>query len=244
MIDVTTRAYKEEKAGELAAIDLEEYQLDTVDVRLLRYVNEVKMNPEGHNLYEILSVLKFLRLMKKYVFRASKVKKFSKLYESLKFSGMDGRRCYKLTPIQYFQFASMLGFYRWEDVGSAEGYPDKEGKVKKVENGRRYELRRLVRDVILFVPRKFSKTTGTASLAVYDFLFGDANAQAYTAANSYKQAKICFDEISKIVRQLDPRRTYFKATRETLKWRPNEFGKESLVECLTGGGDAKDGLDA
>lgn len=244
MIDVTTRAYKEEKAGELAAIDLEEYQLDTVDVRLLRYVNEVKMNPEGHNLYEILSVLKFLRLMKKYVFRASKVKKFSKLYESLKFSGMDGRRCYKLTPIQYFQFASMLGFYRWEDVGSAEGYPDKDGKVKKVENGRRYELRRLVRDVILFVPRKFSKTTGTASLAVYDFLFGDANAQAYTAANSYKQAKICFDEISKIVRQLDPRRMYFKATRETLKWRPNEFGKESLVECLTGGGDAKDGLNA
>lgn len=244
MIDVTTRAYKEEKAGELAAFDLEEYQLDTVDVRLLRYVNEVKMNPEGHNLYEILSVLKFLRLMKKYVFRASKVKKFSKLYESLKFSGMDGRRCYKLTPIQYFQFASMLGFYRWEDVGSAEGYPDKDGKVKKVENGRRYELRRLVRDVILFVPRKFSKTTGTASLAVYDFLFGDANAQAYTAANSYKQAKICFDEISKIVRQLDPRRMYFKATRETLKWRPNEFGKESLVECLTGGGDAKDGLNA
>ena len=244
MIDVTTRAYKEEKAGELAAIDLEEYQLDTVDDRLLRYVNEVKMNPDGHNLYEILSVLKFLRLTKKYVFRASKVKKFSKLYESLKFSGMDGRRCYKLTPIQYFQFASMLGFYRWEDVGSAEGYPDKEGKVKKVENERRYELRRLVRDVILFVPRKFSKTTGTASLAVYDFLFGDANAQAYTAANSYKQAKICFDEISKIVRQLDPRRTYFKATRETLKWRPNEFGKESLVECLTGGGDAKDGLNA
>ena len=82
MIDVTTRAYKEEKAGELAAIDLEEYQLDTVDVRLLRYVNEVKMNPEGHNLYEILSVLKFLRLMKKYVFRASKVKKFSRLYET------------------------------------------------------------------------------------------------------------------------------------------------------------------
>ena len=244
MIDVTTRAYKEEKAGELAAIDLEEYQLDTVDDRLLRYVNEVKMNPDGHNLYEILSVLKFLRLTKKYVFRASKVKKFSKLYESLKFSGMDGRRCYKLTPIQYFQFASMLGFYRWEDVGSAEGYPDKDGKVKKVENGRRYELRRLVRDVILFVPRKFSKTTGTASLAVYDFLFGDANAQAYTAANSYKQAKICFDEISKIVRQLDPRRKYFKATRETLKWRPNEFGKESLVECLTGGGDAKDGLNA
>lgn len=245
MIDVTTRAYKQEKADELAAIDLDGYQLDTVDARLYRYVNEVKNNPDAHNLYEILAVLKFLRLLRTYVFRPSKVRKFSKLYESLKFSGMDGRRCYKLTPIQYFQFASMLGFYKWEDVGSAEGYPDKEGKTKKIQDGRKYELRRLVRDVILFVPRKFSKTTGTASLAVFDFLFGDANAQAYTAANSYKQAKICFDEISKIVRQLDPRRKYFKATRELLKWKtPNELGKESIVECLTGGADTKDGLNA
>lgn len=245
MVDVTSKAYKEERAGELAAIDLEKYQLDGVDMRLYRYVREIQTNPDGHNLYEILAVLKFLRLMGRYVFRASKVKKFSRLYESLKFSGMDGRRCYKLTPIQYFQFASMLGFYKWEDVGSAEGYPDKEGKTKKIQDGRRYELRRLVRDVILFVPRKFSKTTGTASLAVYDLLFGDANGQAYTAANSYKQARICFDEISKIVRQLDPRRRYFKSTRELLRWKtPNEINKESFVECLTGGADAKDGLNA
>lgn len=245
MIDVTSRAYKEERAGELAAVDLEKYQLDGVDMRLYRYVREIQTNPDGHNLYEILAVLKFLRLMGRYVFRASKVKKFSRLYESLKFSGMDGRRCYKLTPIQYFQFASMLGFYKWEDVGSAEGYPDREGKTKKIQDGRRYELRRLVRDVILFVPRKFSKTTGTASLAVYDLLFGDANGQAYTAANSYKQARICFDEISKIVRQLDPGRRYFKATRELLRWKtPNEINKESFVECLTGGADAKDGLNA
>ena len=244
MIDVTSRAYKQERAEELASVDLDGYQLDGVDMRLYRYVKEVQGNPDGHNLYEILAVLKFLRLMRRYVFRPSKVRKFSRLYESLKFSGMDGRRCYRLTPIQYFQFASMLGFYKWEDVGSAEGYPDKEGKTKKIQDGRKYELRRLVRDVILFVPRKFSKTTGTASLAVYDFLFGDANGQAYTAANSYKQAKICFDEISKIVRQLDPRRTYFKATRELLKWRPTELGKESIVECLTGGADTKDGLNA
>lgn len=244
MEDVTTKEYKSRRAGELAAIDLDAYQLETVDARLRRYVEEVQRNPDLHNLFEILAVIKFLRLMREYVFRASKVRKFSRLYESLKFSGMDGRKCYKLTPIQYFQFASMLGFYRWVDVGDATGYKDKEGTAKKIEGGRRYELRRLVRDVILFVPRKFSKTTGTASLAVYDFLFGDANGQAYTAANSYKQARICFDEISKIVRQLDPKKRFFKATRERLDWRQNQFGKESLVECLTGGADAKDGLNA
>ena len=243
-MEITSREYKQSKAEELRAMDLDLYQLDTIDGRLLRYVSEVRNNPDSHNLYEILAVLKFLRLLGKYVFRASKVKKFVRLYENLKFSGMDGRRCYRLTPIQYFQFASMLGFYRWEDAGEAEGMPDREGKTKRILHERKYELRRLVREAILFVPRKFSKTTSTASLAVNEFLFGDANAQAYTAANSYKQAKICFGEISKIVRQLDPKKRYFKATRELLSWRENKYGKESFVECLTGGSDSKDGLNA
>lgn len=243
-MEVTSKEYKDAVAKELDAVDLDSYQLDTIDKRLLKYVSGVVCNPEGHNLYELLAVKKFLRLMRTYTFRASKVRKFVKLYESLKFSGMDGRRCYKLTPIQYFQFASMLGFYRWEDIGSAEGERDYEGKVQKVQDGRRYELRRLVREAILFVPRKFSKTTSTASLAVNEFLFGDMNAQAYTAANSYKQAKICFGEISKIIKQLDPKKKYFKSTRELLSWRENKFGKESFVECLTGGSDSKDGLNA
>lgn len=244
MLDVSTKEYKNDKVQELLSIDVGHYQLDTIDERLLLYVNGVRACPEEHNLYEILSVIKFFRLMDTYVFRPSKVKKFAKLYESLKFSGMDGRRCYRLTPIQYFQFASILGFYRWEETGSAEGIPDTEELTQKVEGGKRYELRRLVREAILFVPRKFSKTTSTASLAVNEFLFGDSNAQAYTAANSYKQAKICFEEIGKIVKQLDPSRKYFKSTRETLHWKPNKFGREAFVECLTGGGDTKDGLNA
>lgn len=47
----------------------------------------------------------------------------------------------------------------------------------------------MVREVVLYVPRKFSKTTGTASLAIYDLLYGDANAESYTGANSNDQAK-------------------------------------------------------
>lgn len=242
--ELTAKEFKALKVEELRAVDLEAYQLETVDERLRCYVEGVRKTPDLHNVYEVLAVLKFLRLMKTYIFRASKVKRFSRLYESLKFSGLDGRRCYKLTPVQYFQFASMLGFYKWQEVGDAIGFPDKEGKTKKIENEKRYELRRLVRDAIVFVPRKYGKTTGIASLAVDDFVFGDSNGQAYTAANSYKQAKICFDEISKIIRQLDPKRKFFKFTRERIDWRANAYGKESLVECLTGGGDAKDGLNA
>ena len=242
-MEVTSKEYKKEQSKGLASVDLNKYQLEKIDIRLLRYVSDVKNNPNAHNLYEILAVRKFLKLLDRYVFRTTKIRKFAKFYESLKFSGMDGRRCYKLTPVQYFQFASILGFYRWEDVGEAEG-KEKETRTRKVLNGRRYELRRLVREAILFVPRKFSKTTSTASLAVNELLFGDMNAQAYTAANSYKQAKICFMEISKIVRQLDKKKKYFKITRELLSWRENGFGKESFVECLTGGGDSKDGLNA
>lgn len=99
------------------------------------------------------------------------MKVFVALYESLKFSGINGRRSYKLTPVQYFQFASILGFYRWEDIGSVEDMTERK-KGTKVVNGRVMELRRLVREAILFVPRKFSKTTSTASLAVNDLLLG------------------------------------------------------------------------
>lgn len=238
------KALKDKYVRRLEVIDLEDYQLEAIDRRLLLYISRIRQEPEMHNLYEICSVLKFLDLMRKYTFRASKVRKFSRLYEMLKFSGMDGRRCYKLTPVQYFQFASILGFYKWEDVGDAEGKPDKEGRFKRILNGRKQELRRLVREAILFVPRKFSKTTSTASLAVNEILFGDSNAQAYTGANSSRQAKICFNEIRSIARQLDPGGTNFKATRELLRWKNNPFGKESFVECLTGGGGNKDGLNA
>ena len=78
-----------------------------------------------------------------------------------------------MTPIQVFQFSNIMGFYLDAD-------------------------KRLIRDALLFVPRKFSKTTSVASLAIWDMLFGDSNAQAYTAANSYEQAQICFKEVKKV----------------------------------------------
>lgn len=257
LINYGTREYKHEVWLRLQAEDLRAYQLDEIDERLLKYVKGVQDDEELHNLFEILGVLKFLRLLREYTFKPSKVKRFVELYECLKFSGMDGRRCYKLTPIQYYQFASILGFYRWEVVKEVPGMEDSEtrrekgllkkgeGRRWKYEDGKKWELRRLVRRAILFEPRKFSKTTSTASMAVNEMLNGDANAQVYTAANSYKQAQVCFKEISKITRQLDRKKRYFKTLRETVSWKEtNKFDKESFVECLSGGGDTKDGLNA
>lgn len=218
------KAEKDRAVEKLRGVDILALGLEKTDPRIAVYLNTLSEFPEEHNLYEILAAVRFCEFLGKYKFDGRAVRKFVRFYEALKFSGLKGRRSYKMTPVQVFQFASMLGFYEIaEDVGCV----------------------RLTREVILFVPRKFSKTTSTAALAVFELLFGDANAQAYTGANSYKQAQICFKEIKSLAKQLDGRRKYFKATREHIEWKqPNKFGKESFVECLSGGADTKDGLAA
>ena len=128
------------------------------DKRIGDYVFGVIDHPDAHNLYEILGVRRFLQMLDKYDWRPKRVKRFFKFYEALRFSGIRGRTRYKLTPVQAYQFANIYGFAR------ADGH-------------------RLIRTAYLFVPRKFSKTTSCAALAVYDMLFGDNNAQAYGGAN-------------------------------------------------------------
>lgn len=191
--------------------------LDTTDARIMEYALSVIDSADAHNLYELLSVRRFFTLLSRYEWRPKAVAKFLRFYEKLKFNGVNGRRRYRLTPVQAFQFASIFGFYT--DAG-----------------------RRLTRTAYIFVPRKFSKTTSAAALAVYDMLFGDANAQAYIGANSYDQAKICFDEIRAIMRGLDPAERTFRINREKITFRSG--GRDSLIQCLTANARTKDGLNA
>ncbi|WP_106831157.1 terminase large subunit domain-containing protein [Parabacteroides pacaensis] len=211
------RELKRQTAEKLRGVDVAGYRLDRVDSRLTFYVQSVINHPDDHNLYELLSLLRFFRLLDVYLFKPGAVKKFILFYESLKFSGLKGRTRYKLTPIQVFQFANILGFYRTKE-------------------------KRLCRDALLFVPRKYSKTTSVASLAIYDLLFGDANAQAYVAANSYDQAKICFDEIRNILKALDPKFRHFKINREIIY--NKRKGRTSFARCLASNPDKLDGLNA
>jgi len=201
----------------LSTIDVEGYMLDQTDDRLNIYTYELICNPDNHNLYELLALKRFFRLLDTYIFKPKEVKAFILFYENLKFSGLKGRQKYKLTPVQVFQFANILGFYL-------------------------DEKRRLIRDALLFVPRKFSKTTSVASLAIYDMLFGDANAQAYVAANSYDQAQICFGEIKEILKCLDKRLSHFKINREKITNLMK--GKSSFARCLASDADKLDGLNA
>lgn len=194
------------------------YHLDKADKRLNVYVNGCIGSPEKHNLYELLAVSRFFRFLDTYEFRAKEVRKFVVFYEKLKFSGTKGKTRYKLTPVQVFQFANILAFY----------HPGTD--------------KRVVREALLFVPRKFSKTTQVAAVAIYDLLFGDANAQPYVAANSYKQAKVCFDEIRNILKALDPKLRKFKINREIVYNRMK--GKTSFASCLSANPDTLDGLNA
>lgn len=245
----TQRQKKQSWADRLQAVEVEAYGLDKIDVRLFDYVKNVQQNPDMHNLREIQAVVRFLSFMNRYYFWTEKVTQFTQMYESLKFSGLEGRQSYKLTPIQYFLFASMKGFYKWEYTGETEGEDRQIDARHKVEGGKKYELVRLVNKAIWQVPRKFSKTTSVASLAVDELLFGEANAEAYCAANSYTQAKICYKEIKGIITQLDPQHALFKTNRESITWKKNSLAAEgrpmeSKVECLSGGGGNKDGLNA
>lgn len=191
--------------------------LDGTDRRILQYCADVIGTPDRHNLYELLSVARFMDIVTRYSWNAKRVRLFVKLYESIKFSGVAGRTRYRLTPVQTFQFASIFG--------------------PMLSDGRR-----LTRTVYLFVPRKFSKTTAAAALAVHDILFGDNNAQAYVGANSYEQAKVCFDEIRSIMRGIDPDERHFRINREKITFR--DGARDSFARCLTANAKTQDGLHA
>ena len=191
--------------------------LDGTDERIWEYLAGVRYNMDGHNLYELLAVLRFFDLLGRYAWNAHRVRHFFRFYESIRFSGVTGRQRYRLTPVQCFQFASIFGFMREDGL-------------------------RLCRTAYLFVPRKYGKTTSVASLAVYDLLFGDSNAQAYVGANSYNQAKICFDEIRGIMHDIDPRAKHFKVNREVVLYQGS--GRSSFARCLSANPKTLDGLNA
>lgn len=210
------RRAKIEATEHLARIDIASYRLDEVDGRLDQYVREVAGNPDGHNLFEQLAVVLFFKKCDRYGINATEVWRFYDLYESLYFPGKAGHQRYALTPVQCFQFANIYGF--WSDG------------------------RRVVREVVLYVPRKFSKTTSTASLAIDDLLYGDANAESYTGANSQDQAKKCFDVIRGCMQRLDPNARRYTINEQQIKSRRKD--RSAFAQCLTANARTKDGLNA
>lgn len=211
------RTRKEETTRSLNDLVVEDYRLEDVDARLLQYVEGVICHPCDHNLFEQLSVLRFFRMTERYGLNVTAIHQFCTCYEQLYFSGQRGMQTYRLTPVQYFQFANIFGF--WKEDGC-----------------------RVVREAVLFVPRKFSKTTSTAALAIYDVLFGEANAEAYCGANSSDQAKKCFDVIRGCFFHLDPKMKRYQINEQVIKSKRKD--RKAFAQCLTANARTKDGLNA
>lgn len=66
---------------------------------------------------------------------------------------------------------------------------------------------RMVQDVILFIPRKASKSTLISIISLYELLFGEAGAEVYCTAVDRNQASIVFDTAKGIVEAMPPQLT-------------------------------------
>ena len=210
------RIAKLEVTAFLHAVSIASYHLNEVDPRITQYVTDVAQNPDAHNLWEQLAVKRFFLMTERYGLNRREVKRFFTFYESLYFPGKEGMQHYRLTPVQCFQFASVYGFW----VGR----------------------RRVVREVCLFVPRKFSKTTSGAAFPLYDLFFGDANAECYFGANSFDQAKKGFNVLRGCVKRLDPMGLRYVVNEDVIKSRRQD--RTAFAQCLSSNSRTKDGLNA
>lgn len=83
--------------------------------------------------------------------------------------GPDAGKPLDLQPFQIFALCAIYGFRAKKD-------PSK----------------RMVSDVIIFIPRKAGKSTLTAAIALYELAFGEAGSEVYSLATTRDQASIVF----------------------------------------------------
>lgn len=189
------------------------------------YIESVQADPKGHNEYEILGVLLFMRKIAIYPFDVEVVQRYCKYYSCLPFAAQEGVTHFELTPVQTFAVANMFGLKTTNPLG---------------------ETVRLTRDAYLFVPRKFAKTTFASALPPWFMLFEDYNSESYTIANSFQQAKVCFNMQRGIMQNLDPDGRHFRVNRESIFFEPSAKGikRASKSVCLAASPRNLDGLNA
>ena len=253
---------KEKKEAALAhlreAVPAHAERLAAVDSRLLTYCEGVAANePDTHNLYEVLGVVRFLRLLDDYPYDTDKVRRVIRTHEGewrdgqyipgtggLKFTGMEGPTRYQMTPFQVYMYALLYGPHCYVPTGQAAGSrPLSDTETVNPEDGMIYDLRRLCTEFTLFCPRKVGKTEEAAFVATEFMMFGDYNAEIYCTANSQDQSKILFRRTMNLLRQLDPSEKRIRFTASEMNWRPGQMRAASIT-ALSAGGKTKDGLFA
>jgi len=106
-----------------------------------------------------------------YEFIADYVDHVLKFFSTLKHTkGADAGTPLILEPWQILAICSIYGFRSKKD-----------------------HTKRMVTDVIIFIPRKAGKSTFTAGIGLYELQFGEAGSEVFTLATSREQATIVFD---------------------------------------------------
>lgn len=100
---------------------------------------------------------------------------------------------------------------------------------------------RVTRTVYIEVGRKNGKTALVAALCLYHLIAdGEENAQVILAANSAKQAGLCFDMCYNFIAGIDPKNKFFKRFRDTVKFPTTK----SKLEIVSADASRLDGLNA
>lgn len=80
--------------------------------------------------------------------------------------------------------------------------------------------KRMVTDVIVFIPRKAGKSTLTSAIGLYELQFGEAGAEVFTLATNREQATIVFDSAKGFVETTtDEIRNWFDVSKYEVKKR-------------------------
>lgn len=133
-----------------------------------------------------------------YEFREDKIEEILSFFSILRlFEGKWAGQEFKLTEPQKWIIYNIFGFYH-------------KGTDKRV-----------VKKVLLLVPRKFSKSTFSAAIALYLLIFEDPGTQVINMANNAKQAHTLFRMETELIKPLNKKKR-FKLLRDTIEFPRNK----------------------
>lgn len=226
-------------------------RLEDIDSRCLKYVMDIADDYDGHNIWQIGSTAKQLRIMTQYPILTDKVHAVYRAIEGVWENGkwkkggflltsIRGTRHYPLTPMQAFIYAFLYGPHHYEDMGLCDSNTELMPTECISPDGHLLDLRRVVRKAVIFVPRKNAKSDTASDLAILDFFFGDPNGDVMLTSNSQDQSAIIFRMIRSKLKQLDPDSRRIRITEKEISWKPGN-GRENIIEAMSAGGNTKDG---
>ena len=192
------------------------HALFNADPRIVTYCETIINEPHAHNLFELLGLKRFLSFFCKYRFEPLKVKQQIYIIEAFRYPGANGIESITLSPIQTYAMAGIYGFWK-------------------------SPTKRLVENVLLFVPRKFGKTTIMSGVSASELIFGDANGQIYNCANSNNQAEIGFNILRTVINTIDPKNKRFKVNLDEITSKMK--GRTAFATALANVPERLDGLN-